>query len=128
MPRQEWGGIEPMGKIFLLTFLFIGQADWRRYSTYLASRPDEAELEAIRLMIRLSRPYSFRLHIVHLSTALALEDPQAPRPKALPITLQTDPHYLHFAANQIPDGATLLKSAPPIRPNQNQDALWHALR
>jgi hypothetical protein len=27
MPRQEWGGIEPMGKIFLLTFLFIGQAD-----------------------------------------------------------------------------------------------------
>src|SRR5260370_38797126 len=25
MPRQEWGGIEPMGKIFLLTFLFIGR-------------------------------------------------------------------------------------------------------
>src|SRR6202048_4887079 len=29
------------------------QADWKKYSTYLASRPDEAELEAIRLMIRL---------------------------------------------------------------------------
>jgi hypothetical protein len=28
MPRQEWGGIEPMGKIFLLTFLFIGLADF----------------------------------------------------------------------------------------------------
>jgi len=24
MPRQEWGGIEPMGEVFLLTFLFIG--------------------------------------------------------------------------------------------------------
>src|SRR5260370_20246966 len=50
----------------------LHNADWRRYSTYLASTPDEAELEAIRLMIRLCRQYSFRLHIAHLSTALAL--------------------------------------------------------
>jgi hypothetical protein len=27
MPRQEWAGIEPMGEVFLLTFLFIGLAD-----------------------------------------------------------------------------------------------------
>src|SRR6266567_525570 len=27
MPRQAWGGIEPLGKIFLLTFPFIGLAD-----------------------------------------------------------------------------------------------------
>ena len=24
MPRQEWVGIEPMGEVFLLTFLLIG--------------------------------------------------------------------------------------------------------
>ena len=24
MPRQEWTGIQPMGEVFLLTFLFIG--------------------------------------------------------------------------------------------------------
>ncbi len=106
----------------------LQQADWRRYSTYLASRPDEAELEAIRLMIRLCRQYSFRLHIVHLSTALALEDLQAARAEGLPITVETCPHYLHFAAEQIPDGATLLKCAPPIRSKANQDALWQALR
>ena len=28
------------------------EADWRRYATYLASRPDEAEMEAIRLLLR----------------------------------------------------------------------------
>ena len=106
----------------------LHNADWRRYSTYLASRPDEAELEAIRLMIRLCRQYSFRLHIVHLSTALALEDLQAARAEGLPITVETCPHYLHFAAEQIPDGATLLKCAPPIRGKANQDALWQALR
>ncbi len=106
----------------------LSNADWRSYATYLASRPDEAELEAIRLMIRLCRQYSFRLHIVHLSTAMALEEIKAARDEGLPITVETCPHYLHFAAEQIPDRATLLKCAPPIRNEQNRLALWHALR
>ena len=106
----------------------LRNADWRSYATYLASRPDEAELQAIRLMIRLCRQYSFRLHIVHLSTALGLDDLRAARAEGLPITVETCPHYLHFAAEDIPDGATLLKCAPPIRSRTNQNALWQALR
>jgi allantoinase len=106
----------------------LRDADWRSYSTYLASRPDEAELEAIRLMIRLCRQYDFRLHIVHLSTALALDDLRAARAEGLPITVETCPHYLHVAAEDIADGATLLKCAPPIRSKSNQNALWQALR
>ena len=105
----------------------LRNADWRRYQTYLASRPDEAELQAIRLMIRLCRQYSFRLHIVHLSTALALAELNSAREEGLPITVETCPHYLHFAAEEIPDGATLLKCAPPIRSKENQRGLWRGL-
>ncbi len=101
--------------------------DWRQYATYLASRPDEAELQAIRLMIRLCRQYKFRLHIVHLSTAQALDDLRAARAEGLPITVETCPHYLHFAAEHIPDAATLLKCAPPIRSAANRELLWQAL-
>jgi allantoinase len=106
----------------------LRDSDWRRYSTYLASRPDHAELEAIRLMIRLCREYGFHLHIVHLSTALAVEELRAARAEGLPITVETCPHYLHFAAEHIPDGATLLKCAPPIRGKENRQSLWHGLR
>jgi allantoinase len=106
----------------------LHQADWRSYSTYLASRPDEAELDAIRLMIGLCRQYGFRLHIVHLSTSLALDDIKAARADGLPITVETCPHYLHFTAEDIPDGATLLKCAPPIRTRTNREVLWQALR
>src|ERR1700733_4280856 len=105
----------------------LADADWRRYQTYLASRPDEAELQAVRLMIRLCRQYGFRLHIVHLSTALALSELKAARGEGLPITVETCPHYLHFAAEDIPDGVTLLKCAPPIRSKENQRALWRGL-
>jgi allantoinase len=106
----------------------LRDADWRSYATYLASRPDEAELQAIRLMIRLCRQYGFRLHLVHLSTALALEELQAARTESLPITVETCPHYLHFAAEEIADGTTLLKCAPPIRSKENQQQLWSGLR
>jgi allantoinase len=106
----------------------LRNAGWRSYATYLASRPDQAELEAIRLMIRLCRQYRFRLHIVHLSTSLALEELRAARAEGLPITVETCPHYLHFAAEAIADGATLLKCAPPIRSKENQQQLWRGLR
>ena len=88
----------------------------------------QAELEAIRLMLRLCREYGFRLHIVHLSTAQALDELRAARAEGLPITVETCPHYLHAAAEEIADGATLLKCAPPIRGRENRERLWEGLR
>ncbi|HEY0308630.1 MAG TPA: allantoinase AllB [Acidobacteriaceae bacterium] len=106
----------------------LKDADWRKYVTYLASRPDEAELQAIALMIRLCREYKFRLHIVHLATAQALEMLRTAKAEGLPLTVETCPHYLHFAAERIPDGATQFKCAPPIRSAANCDGLWEGLR
>ena len=79
-------------------------------------------------MIRLCRQYAFRLHIVHLSTAMALREVKVARVEGLPITVETCPHYLHFAAEEIADGATLFKCAPPIRSKQNREELWRGLR
>jgi allantoinase len=106
----------------------LKDSDWRKYATYLASRPDEAELDAIRLMIRLCRQYNFRLHIVHLATEQALSELAAARAEGLPITVESCPHYLHFTAEAIPDGSTLFKCAPPIRSRANREALWQGLR
>jgi allantoinase len=106
----------------------LGAADWRRYETYLRSRPDEAELAAIRMLLRLCREYGFHLHIVHLATALALDDLRKARADGLRVTIETCPHYLHFAAEDIPDGSTLHKCAPPIRSRDNREGLWDGLR
>jgi len=103
-------------------------ADPRRYSTWLHARPDAAEVEAIRLMIRLCREYGFRLHIVHLATAQALPDIRRARSEGLPLTVETCPHYLHFAAEEIPDGSTLHKCAPPLRSAANREQMWEAVR
>jgi allantoinase len=41
--------------------------------------------------------------------------------------VETCPHYLNFAAEDVPDGATEYKCAPPLRPRANQERLWAAV-
>jgi allantoinase len=101
--------------------------NWTKYSTYLASRPDESEVSAIQLMIDLCREFKCPIHIVHLSSAKAIVMLANARSEGLPITVETCPHYLHLAAERIPDGATLFKCAPPIRDETNRNCLWEAL-
>jgi allantoinase len=106
----------------------LTDADWSCYSTYLQSRPDDAELAAIRLMLSLCRDYDFHLHVVHLSTSQALPDLRQARSEGLRVTVETCPHYLHLAAETIRNRATLNKCAPPIRSRDNCERLWEALR
>lgn len=101
--------------------------DPRSYADYLASRPPAAERSAISTMIELMAEVPTRVHIVHLSAAESLDTIQDARMRGLPITVETCPHYLTFAAEEIPDGATEYKCAPPIRDIEERDALWAAL-
>ncbi len=105
----------------------LAHADPRRYATYLASRPPGAEEQAIALVTRLCRTTRARTHIVHHSAASAIPMLREARAQGLPLTAETCPHYLHFAAETIPDGATPFKCAPPIREASNREALWAAL-
>ena len=103
------------------------RADPRRYETFLATRPPEAEDSAARLLIRLSRETSARVHVVHLSSVGALPLIEEARRDGIPITAETCPHYLAFAAEEIADGATEFKCCPPIRGRENRERLWEAL-
>jgi allantoinase len=99
-----------------------------QYANYLHSRPRRAEDSAIELLIRLSAETGCRVHIVHLSSSDSLAQLAAARAGGLALTVETCPHYLAFQAEEIPDGATEFKCAPPIRESANRDALWRALR
>jgi allantoinase len=105
----------------------LANADWKRYSTYLRSRPEEAELTAIRLLLSLCREFDFRLHIVHLSAGSALPELKIARSQGLAVSVETCPHYLHLTSEKIKDGTTVSKCAPPIRSRENREKLWQGL-
>ncbi len=102
--------------------------DPRSYANYLASRPAQWETDAIALMIRLSEEFDVHVHIVHVSAAEALPLIRDAKKRGLRITAETCPHYLVFCAEEIPDGATEFKCAPPIRERANNELLWEALK
>ena len=100
----------------------------RLYSNYLASRPKQWEDEAITMMIRLCEEFNCRTHIVHLSSANSIAQIAKAKQKGLPLTVETGQHYLYFNAEDIPDGRTEYKCAPPIREAANNEQLWQALK
>jgi allantoinase len=103
-------------------------ADPRRHATWLSSRPSESERAAIDLLIALAHEYGVRIHIVHLAAPEALPAIAAARAAGVLMTVETCPHYLSFASEEIADGATAFKCAPPIRDRERREQLWQALR
>jgi allantoinase len=105
----------------------VDGADPRRYETYLRTRPAQAEDEAVALVIRLARETGCRAHVVHLASSTAVARLHDAQLDGVPVTAETCPHYLRFTAEEIVDGATEFKCAPPIRDRENRDHLWDAL-
>jgi len=102
--------------------------DGKSYKQYLVSRPKKWEDDAIALMIRLCEEFNCRTHIVHLSSADSIEQIVKAKKRGLPLTVETCQHYLYFTAEQIKDGQTEFKCAPPIRDKENNERLWQALK
>lgn len=97
-------------------------ADPGRYDTWLGTRPVEAEKDAIRVVIELSQETGCRCHVVHVATPDVLDLFEGSG-----VTFETCAHYLSFAAEEIPDGATEFKCAPPLREARHREGLWQAL-
>jgi allantoinase len=98
-----------------------------RYADFVASRPPEAETRAVAVALAAARRTRSRVHILHLSAAQVLPLLADARADGVLLTAETCPHYLTLSAERIPDGATAYKCCPPIRDEDNRDALWEGL-
>lgn len=103
-------------------------SDRRSYAAHVAAHPPEWEVAGIRLLIDLCREYRCRVHVVQHSASDALPMIAAARAEGLPISVETSPHHLALAAEEIPDGDPRFKCEPPIRDSANRDRLWDGLR
>lgn len=99
----------------------------RSYAAFVASRPEQAEVSAIRWAADVAERTGARLHVVHVASADALAEIAAAKAAGTQLTAETCPHYLHFAAEEIPDGGTQYKCCPPIRAAAIRERLWGAL-
>lgn len=101
--------------------------DPKSYKNYLASRPKEWELNAIKIALEIQEKYAIKVHIVHLSAASGFDLINARKKQTSKLSVETCPHYLYFDAEDIPDASPIYKCAPPIREKKNNDLLWKGL-
>ncbi|WP_245839425.1 allantoinase AllB [Mycobacterium aquaticum] len=97
------------------------------YRSFLASRPDAAEEDAVGLVVDTARETGTRVHIVHVSSGRVLPLLAAAKADGVAVTAETCPHYLTFGAEEVPDGGTEFAACPPIRDGVNRELLWAAL-
>ena len=98
------------------------------YREYLKSRPKAWENEAIKAFVKLGKKNKCKIHVVHLSSQDCIKWINAQKEKGVNLTVETCPHYLLFNAENIEDGNTLFKCAPPIRERANNEQLKAALK
>ena len=94
---------------------------------WLATRPIVAEVEAIQRAIVLAEAAGCMLHIVHVSSAAGVAAVVAGRERGVDVSCETCPHYLLFTAEDVERLGAPAKCAPPLRSNEDREALWQAV-
>ncbi len=91
---------------------------------YLESRPVIAEQEAVQRAILFAWETDCPLHIVHVSTARAIEMIAGAKAQGMNVSCETCPHYLILTEADAERLQALAKCAPPLRNAREQAALW----
>ena len=93
------------------------------------SRPAVAEITAVEHLIQLAKRTGAQLHIVHVSTAGALERITRARAEGVQVTCETCPHYLLLTEEKYAgkDGPQYIMT-PPLRTAADANALWAGLK
>ncbi len=97
------------------------------HAAWAASRPAAAEARAVARVATLAGRTGARAHIVHVSSEEALDEIRRAKAAGAVLSAETCPHYLCFASEDVADGDTRFKCAPPIREAPHRDALWRGL-
>ncbi len=102
--------------------------EWGRMESLAKVRPDLCEASAVNTVSWLASRTGARCHIVHLSSALGLEEVLHARERGASLTVETCPQYLLLTSDAYrgPEGH-LYSAAPALRTAEDNAALWRAL-
>jgi allantoinase len=96
-------------------------------AAFLATRPPEAEHDAILSALELAADTGARLHIVHVSSGTGAAMAAAYRERGVDVSIETCPHYLFFTSADLERLGTIGKCAPPLRDANEHEALWRSV-
>ncbi|HTC85949.1 MAG TPA: dihydropyrimidinase [Candidatus Acidoferrum sp.] len=97
---------------------------------HAATRTREAEAVATHRAMEFARAADAPVHVVHLSSGMAVEEIRRAKASGVRATAETCPHYLALTDERYrgTEAETIkFVISPPLRPAADRDALWAAL-
>ena len=94
---------------------------------FIATRPDVLEAEATNRAIAMAQVAGCPLYIVHVTSRVGLQTISRARGAGQRVYAETCPQYLTLTNDDLLSQGPLLKIGPPLRTNDDRDALWTAL-
>jgi allantoinase len=110
-----------------LTQRLAATATGRGWRDFVASRPVEAELDAIGRAIEMARAAGCSLHVVHVSSGRGVRLVAEAKSRGVDVTCETCPHYLLLSEDDLDGLGAVGKCAPPLRPASECNELWSEL-
>jgi allantoinase len=109
-----------------MKFKNANRNDWKAYCD---SRDARSEAVAVDKLISIARKVNCKIHVVHLSSKMGLEQIKKAHASRLHITTETCPHYLYFTQKDFENEKirNYLKTAPPVKCEKDIEALWNGL-
>ncbi|HEV8402188.1 MAG TPA: dihydropyrimidinase [Candidatus Limnocylindrales bacterium] len=98
---------------------------------HATTRPSYVEAVATARALAFARMSAAPVHVVHLSSAAALEEVRRAKAAGVRVSAETCPHYLVLTEERYddPDPVSCARFviSPPLRPAADRDALWAGL-
>ena len=94
---------------------------------HAASRPIEAEDQAVRYAIEIAKQTGARIQIVHVSSPNSVQQIVEARKTGLIASIETCPHYLVLTEDTLIEYGSFAKCNPPLRDAATVSELWKCI-
>ncbi|WP_353949384.1 amidohydrolase family protein [Sporolactobacillus sp. Y61] len=105
----------------------VRQTGRNDYNALLEGRPNLAEEVTVQMGLAFSRATGARLHVLHVTTAEAVDAIRRARAQGAPVSAETCPHYLFLSNEDYPKIGPVMKIYPPIKYKKDQQRLWQGI-
>ncbi|MFX0094083.1 MAG: dihydroorotase family protein [Candidatus Hodarchaeota archaeon] len=95
---------------------------------YVRAHPVEAEVQAIRRIVKLIKKSGVRVHFCHVSSALGIKAIIGAKKEGLPVTCEVTPHHLFLSSEEYKRSKSFAITDPPLRTDEDVSVLWSALK
>jgi len=95
---------------------------------FLKAHSLNAEVNAIKRLLKIAQQTGTHVHFCHVSTENGLKEIVNSKKGGMPITCEATPHHLFLSADNLRKIGTLALTMPPVREERHSLALWDGIK